>query len=184
MKNELFRLSLGFMWTGQNTLSFSKHFLVSKQKIIDICVQGVIVDIIILLRLRGVMYEQLIDHVTLQSYLCKPILMHIKKYITKIRLSSHNLQYLFYIVYTEQLCEFKSWWSFQIVLLNIFVANININRTFENKIELVFNFWITEKKTCTFSSRSVVCPSRFNLYTCSLGKYISDAFKLRSNLLR
>ena len=45
VKIELFRLGLGYMWTEQNTLSFSKHFPVIKQKIIDICVQGFIADI-------------------------------------------------------------------------------------------------------------------------------------------
>ena len=89
VKIELFRLGLGYMWTEQNTLSFSKHFPVIKQKIIDTCVQGFIADINS--SQRCVVYKHLIDHVTLQFFLCKPIPMHIKKYITKIRLSSHNL---------------------------------------------------------------------------------------------
>ena len=45
VKNELFRLGLGYMWTEQNTLSFSTRFPVIKQKIIDICMQGFIADI-------------------------------------------------------------------------------------------------------------------------------------------
>ena len=69
------------MWTEKNTLSFTKDFPVIEQKIIDICIQGLMADINC--SPRCVVCEHLIDHVTLQFYLCKPIPMHIKKYISK-----------------------------------------------------------------------------------------------------
>ena len=59
----------------KNTLSFSKQYAVIKQKIIYICVTDINSS------QRCGVYKHLIDHVTLQFYLCKP--MHIKKYITK-----------------------------------------------------------------------------------------------------
>ena len=178
VKTELFRLGLGYMWTEQNTLSFSKHFPVIKQKIIDICVQGFIADINS--SQRCVVYKHLIDHVTLQFYLCKPIPMHIKKYITKIRLSSHNLHVESGRTNNTPRAE-----------RTCFFCNLDVEDEFHFILKCPVYVDIRKKYIKKYYWER---PSAFKLTQllsvnnvkelCALGKYIRDAFKLRSNLLR
>ena len=165
------------MWTEQNTLSFTKDFPVIKQKIIDICIQGLMADINS--SPRCVVYKHLIDHVTLQFYLCKPIPMHIKKYISKIRLSSHNLHVesgrTNNTPRSERKCLF---------------CNVEIEDEFHfilkcpvyvdlRKKHIKKYYW---ERPSVFKLTQLISSNNVK-ELCALGKYIRDAFQLRSTLL-
>ena len=125
------------------------------------------------------MYKHLIDHVTLQFYLCKPIPMHIKKYITKIRLSSHNLHVESVRTNNTPRSERKCFFcnndiedEFHFVLMC--PVYVDLRKKYIKKY-----YWERPSVIKLTQLLSVNNVSEL----CSLGKYIRDAFQLRSNIL-
>ena len=177
VKNELYRLGLGYMWLEQDSWCFSTHFSIVKQRIIDTCVQSILADINS--SNRCIVYKHLIDHVTLQFYLCKPIPMHIKKYITKIRLSSHNLHVESGRTNNTPRSERKCFFcnndiedEFHFVLMC--PVYVDLRKKYIKKY-----YW---ERPSVFKLTQLLSVNNVS-ELCSLGKYIRDAFQLRSNLL-
>ena len=128
---------------------------------------------------KCVVYKHLVDHFCLQFYLCKPIPVICKKQICRIRLSSHNL---FIesgrsqnIPRSERICQ---------------LCNSDIEDEFHFVLKCPVYCDLRKKYIKQYYWRR---PSVFKLVQllsvnnvkelCSLGKFILDAFKLRSSLL-
>ena len=177
IKEELSRLGLAYLWHEQAILSSDVHFPVIRQRIIDHCVQSLFADMCV--SQKCVVYKHLVDHFCLQFYLCKPIPVICKKQICKIRLSSHNL---FIesgrsqnIPRSERICQ---------------LCNLDIEDEFHFVLKCPVYCDLRKKYIKQYYWRR---PSVFKLVQllsvnnvkelCSLGKFIRDAFKLRSSLL-
>ena len=89
VKNILSEIGLLDVWINQNIYNHSYILATVKQRVYDICIQSLISDINNSSKCK--LYSHLIDQITLQPYLCKPIFTQYKKWISKIRLSSHCL---------------------------------------------------------------------------------------------
>ena len=177
IKEELSRLGLAYLWHEQTTLSLKIHFPVIRQRIIDHCVQSLFADMCV--SQKCIVYKHLVDHFCLQFYLCKPIPVACKKQICKIRMSSHNL---FVesgrsqnIPRSERICQ---------------LCNSDIEDEFHFVLKCPVYCDLRKKYIKHYYWRR---PSVFKLVQllsvnnvkelCSLGKFIRDAFKLRSSLL-
>jgi hypothetical protein len=65
-------------------------FPIIKQRLIDIFVQNLVEQISF--PSKCTIYKHVLEHFSLQYYLCKPIPYLYKKHISRIRLSLHNLE--------------------------------------------------------------------------------------------
>ena len=88
----LFENGLGFIWYEQDNPICEKYLTVNKQRITDSFIQKVMVDSNG--SPKGILSKHIVDHFTLQIYLCKTITSLNKKQISRIRLASHNLAIL------------------------------------------------------------------------------------------
>ena len=89
IKIQLCELGLSELWYNQENLTFKIHFPLIKQRIIDNCVQSFYSEMTN--SPKCFLYKNIVDNFTLQFYLCKPIPVTLKRMLSKIRLSSHQL---------------------------------------------------------------------------------------------
>ena len=178
IKQELSLLGLGYLWHLQAALTIEVHLPLIKQRILDQCAQSLFAEVSI--SQKCVVYKHLVDHFCLQYYLCKPIPMFCKKQICKIRLSSHNLLIesgrSLNIPRNERICQ---------------ICNSDIEDEFHFVLKCPAYRDLRKKYIKQYYWRR---PSVFKLVQllsvnnikdlCLLGKYLRDAFNLRSNLLR
>ena len=82
VKNELYRLGLGYMWLEQDSLCFSTHFSIVKRRIIDTCVQSILAYIDSIN--RCIVYKHLIDHVNCNFIFVNQFLCTLRNISTKL----------------------------------------------------------------------------------------------------
>ena len=88
IKNELNKLGLAYLWDSDN-LSSNVAYSIIENRFYDVCKQEMFADISN--SSRGYIYQHLTGNFVMQYYLCKSINPIYKKNITRLRLSSHNL---------------------------------------------------------------------------------------------
>ena len=89
IKNELNRLGLLYIF-DDTCANDARNLKIIESRIKDIYAQTLLGNII--QSPKGKLYQHLVDHFTLQSYLRKPINPLYKTYISRFRLSSHTLK--------------------------------------------------------------------------------------------
>ena len=89
-KKSLNELGFGNLWISQNVVKEKYTLLKIKQRIFDQAKQNLLYEI--QTSAKCTLYKHIIMNITLQFYLCKHIPAHYKKYITKLRLSSLDLE--------------------------------------------------------------------------------------------
>ena len=157
--------------------SESTHVLaIVKQRLIDIHNQNILSDINSSSKCS--MYRHLIDHVTLQEYLCKPIYMQYKKFICKLRLSSHCLaietgRYK-NIPFDKRICSFCK-------------EDIEDEFHFMLKCPAYHDLRVQFLKPYYYRRPSVfkliqLLSSQNTKELCNLGKFIKKAFDIRKNI--
>lgn len=89
IKDELCKLGLHDIWLMQSNLDCKNTYFLIKQRIFDIAKQEIMSQIQCSSKCN--VYKYLIDNFCIQTYLSKPIPSQYKKYLSKFRLSSHQL---------------------------------------------------------------------------------------------
>ena len=89
VKSILDEIGLSDIFENVHSLSSKYVICIVKERLTDVYKQNILSDITS--SSKCYMYKHLIDHVTLQNYLTKPIFNQYKKFISKLRLSSHCL---------------------------------------------------------------------------------------------
>ena len=91
IKDELCKLGLAYIWNNVNNVCYNKNtFSINKHRFTDLYQQELLSNLAT--TSRGHLYQHLVDHHCLQYYLCKPIPQVYRRYISRFRLSSHNLK--------------------------------------------------------------------------------------------
>ena len=86
IRQELDRLGIGYILDAEYDSGF---YNVIEQRFMDVYKQNILSYINE--SARGNLYRHLVDNFCLQFYLCKPIDFQYKKFITRFRISAHNL---------------------------------------------------------------------------------------------
>ena len=86
IRQELDKLGIGYILDAEYDSGLYK---VIKQRFMDVYKQHILSYINE--SARGNLYRHLVDNFCLQFYLCKPIDFQYKKFITRFRISAHNL---------------------------------------------------------------------------------------------
>ena len=176
IQNELFRLGLNDFWYLQESLN-KEHLLVIKQRLYDTCKQEL--DAVLHVSPKCKLYQHLVSTVDLQTYLTKPIPNLYKKFITKIRLSAHNLaieqgrynntdRNYRYCKFCMNDMEDETHFLLLCPLYDNFRCNL-----------IKPYFW---KKTSVFKVVQLLSTSNIT-QLCNLGKFIFRALKLREDCL-
>ena len=87
VKNELAKLGLNYLW--DDVIQNNCFINIVENRMKDMYRQTLLSDIS--RSSKGFLYQHMVDNFTMQYYLCKPVPAIYKKYISKFRLSSHNL---------------------------------------------------------------------------------------------
>ena len=88
IKSELDRLGLGYIWYIDN-LNGVNYYKIIEHRLLDVYKQSMLSEIS--RSSKAHLYQHLVDHFTLQYYLSKPLNPTCKKYIAQFRLSAHKL---------------------------------------------------------------------------------------------
>ena len=171
MENGMFDL-----WETRDTLNTNYIFNVAKQRILDNSKQTLLSEINS--SSKCIVYKNIVDQVTLQSYLSKPIPVQYKKMICKLRLSSHCLS-----------VETGRYKNIPLHLQLCPLCKTDIEDEFHFLLKCPFYASFREKHIKKYYYER---PSVFKLIQllstenvkelCNLGKFINNALKLRISL--